>query len=173
MIMDEIFREIEEVLCREFGEDVRIILRNLPEEGMLEEEFMKKIGEGNISQIRRTMYKLYEKGIVTFERREVKRRWWIYKWKLRMKNAIKYVIQIKEKELRELIRSLETELNNKFFCPKCKRKFSYDEALFLGFSCDSCNEILQEYHPDIDEENKKRIEKLEDELLLLRKMIEE
>lgn len=169
----DIIEKIEEALCKEFGEDVRIILRNLPEEGILEEEFIKKIPDGNISRIRRMMYKLYKEGIVTFERREVKRRWWIYKWKLRVRNAVKYVLEKKEKELRELLRSIESELNSKFLCPKCSRKFSYDEALFLGFSCDSCGEILEEHNPNVDEEKKERIKKLEEEILTLRKLLEE
>lgn len=168
-----VFEEVEETLCREFGEDVKIILRNLPEEGIFEEEFIKKIPNGNVSRIRRMMYKLYEKGIITFERREIRRRWWVYKWKLRMRNAVKYVLEKKEKELRELLRSLESELNSKFFCPKCIRKFSYDEALFLGFLCDSCNEILKEHSPNIDEGKKERIKRLEEEILTLRKILEE
>ncbi len=167
-----LLREIEEALCREFGEAVRVIVRNLPEEGILEEDFLKKVDYPNVSHLRRTMYKLYEKGIVTFERQEVRRRWWIYKWKFRLKNAIRYVLEMKEKELRELVRILDQEMNTKFFCPSCGRKYSYDEALFFGFKCESCGEVLKDYEPNVDGEIKKRISKLEEEILTLRKYLE-
>ncbi len=170
---DNLIEEVSEVLSKEFGEEIKVILENLPEEGLLEEEFFKKIGiEGNVSRIRKLMYKLYEKGIVTFERMEVKRRWWIYKWKMRWKNAIRYVLEKKEQELRELTRLLESERNYKFSCPKCGKKFSYDESLFLGFSCDSCGEILQEYVPNVDREIQERVSRLEEEILMLRSMLE-
>ncbi|GEM_PF-6654953 len=152
-LLDEIENEFDK-LTREI---VEIILKN---PGISASEISEKIGK-DVTLIRKILYALYKEGILDLEREELKRGWWKYKWKCDKKRIVFFLLKEKKKKLEEL------DSGKDYYCEKCKKSYTYEEALSLLFKC-PCGGFLKEKR----QEEKESIAQLEKEIKRLEEFFE-
>lgn len=139
------------------------IAKLLNEHGEITDDDIAKILKIDVSDVRRTLNLMFEARLVKYRRaRDEKIGWYKYFWRLTEEPAY----QILEDRKRMAIKVLETRLryeesNEYFICPKCKKRYTFDEADDYGYTCPECGELLEPYDNTVDIEIlKKAIEKL-------------
>ena len=104
-----------------------------------------------INQVRKILYRLYSRSLVTSKRfRDPETGWFIFQWKLQPELVEGFVQSTKQKILRRLQARLDFEKGRQFYhcgnddCPK----LSFDEAMESVFHCPKCDRILRPYDND-------------------------
>jgi len=121
-----------------------------------------------INQVRNMLYKLSDKGLVSFTRKKDKRKgWYIYFWTL---NSLKSLTLL-EKKLSEEFDQLEKQLKNRktkrfYSCKICNIEVSEGTALLNQFTCPECGQVY------VLSENNKLIKELENKINKSRKSLE-
>lgn len=110
-----------------------------------------------INQVRKILYRLYSRSLVTSKRfRDPETGWFIFQWKLQPELVEGYVQSTKQKIVKRLQARLEYEESRQFYhCGNECPKLSFDEAMEAVFHCPKCGRILRLY------DNKAVIEALE------------
>ncbi len=125
-----------------------------------------------INQVRNMLYKLSDKGLVSFKRKKDSRKgWYIYFWTLNTSKSL----ELLEKKFLEEITQLEQKLKNRkvkrfYFCEICKVEVSEETALLNNFTCPECGQVYSlAENEKIIKELKSRINKLKKNLEMLEK----
>ena len=121
-----------------------------------------------INQVRKILYRLYSRSLVTSKRfRDPDTGWFIFQWKLQPELVEGFVQSTKQKILKRLQTRLDYEKRQQFYhcgkddCPK----LSFDEAMESVFHCPKCDGILRLYdNQKLVEALEKKIKEIEGEL---------
>ncbi|MGB9675498.1 MAG: hypothetical protein ACP5IJ_02455 [Candidatus Nanoarchaeia archaeon] len=110
-----------------------------------EEEIAKKMNM-RVNDVRKLIYRLYEKGLAVYEKKPAPRKkwWYLYYWFLNKDKVAELFLEYKKKQLEKKKKELSKEENFSFVCMKCQTKYTQTEALDIEFTCPTCNEILVE-----------------------------
>lgn len=120
------------------------------------------------SDVRKILYQLSEGGFVSARRvRDRETNYYIYYWKINIKDLPRIMLHRKKLVLQVLRRRLDYESKRRYYCSNCGREFTEEEALDNEFMCPLCREPLQ----IID--NKSSITRLESLISKLEKEIAE
>jgi len=99
----------------------------------------------DVKAIRKILYRLYEKKLVSFrKRRDDEKGWYIYIWKLVPNKLDQMMGERRTDAVNELRHRLEYEKNNQFF--KCNNgclRVTFDKAFEMAFVCPECNGKLE------------------------------
>ena len=122
-----------------------------------------------VNQTRNILYKLQDKNLVFFTRKKDKKKgWYIYYWtfdKPRARDLILDLKIIKQQKLRKILR--DEKQGNVYACPNKDIRVDAETALEYQFKCPECDSVL------IEEDVKKRSDKIKGELDKLKLEIEE
>lgn len=147
------------------GEDAVKVVKVLLNEKELSDELLAEKTGMRLNQVRRVLYDLLDKHIVTY-RREIdeERGYHLYTWSLNRESLREMVKERKKLVLNRLRERLLYEQQNMFFiCPNsCSSRTTFDKAMDHHFKCSDCGAILQSFdNSRIIEMLRSRIESLE------------
>ncbi len=147
------------------GKRARRVMEFLIERGEATDEQVAKRFGIDVSEARRILNDLFEQRLLRYRRaRDEKIGWYIYFWRVTDENPAVILEARRKKALAILKQRLEYERNNTFYiCPKCGRKYTFDEAVDNSFRCVECGELLEPL------DNFKIIKVLEDAISKLEK----
>jgi len=151
------------LLC---GEDaVKVVKALLNENEMIDELIAERTGM-RLNQVRRILYDLLDKHIVTY-RREIdeEKGYFLYFWSLNKEGLREIVRERKKLVLERLCERLQYEEQKVFFiCPNgCGDRVPFERAMDQQFKCLQCGAMLQSF------DNQKMIEKLKAKIEVLKK----
>lgn len=97
-----------------------------------------------INQVRNVLYKLSEKGLLTFTRKKEKEKgWYVYFWTLDKQKTLNYIIEYKQQKITHLRQQLAIETTTTFYkCPTSCIRVSAEHALELNYQCNECGKVL-------------------------------
>lgn len=146
-------RDVKDVVSAMAGAEGIQIFKNIPENGFINEFKLADKVSMNINYVRSILYRFYSKKIVEYQRKkDIRKGWFIYYWRVVPEKIDLLLLEDKRKHLDELKRELEAEEESTWMkCPTCKKKFSYEKALELNFTCPSCEATLQQSRKSTNE----------------------
>lgn len=119
----------------------------------------------DIKIVRILLYRLFKHNLVYSTRKKDKKKgWYIYYWTLNI-DQLKHVFEdIQKHKMNRLKERLEREKNSLFFvCENSCIRLSFDQAVNFNFKCPECGSLMNQ------EDNKKKVEEIEKEIILLEK----
>jgi len=128
-----------------FGRKARMIMEYLIEKGEATDEQVAKHFNIDVNEARRILNDLFEERLLRYRRaRDEKIGWYIYFWRVTEENPVVILEARRRRALSILRQRLEYEKNNTFYiCPKCERKYTFDEAIDNSFRCIECGSLLE------------------------------
>ncbi|RLG16436.1 hypothetical protein DRN69_00905 [Candidatus Pacearchaeota archaeon] len=131
----------------------------------------KKLGI-TINQVRNILYKLSDRGLVSFIRKKDKKKgWYTYFWKIEVLKSLEFLrdaLSDKIDQLEHHIRSRETK--QFYTCTRCNVEYTEENALLHDFTCSECGSIFTiKDNTKVLRDLKKELDKLKRE----RKLIED
>ena len=158
-ITDDILSKVANVIG---GEDAVKVVMALKELGEVTDDQLLPKTEMNLYDIRKILFKLYNRSIVQCDvSRDKDTGWFIFRWRLQLDQVEGFINNQKRRILKILKTRLEYEENNDFYycnTPEC-RKITFDDAVELIFRCPTCGKALQHY--DNSEMAKALVDKIE------------
>nr|A6UR14.2 RecName: Full=Transcription factor E; Short=TFE; AltName: Full=TFIIE subunit alpha homolog; AltName: Full=Transcription initiation factor TFIIE [Methanococcus vannielii SB] len=159
---------IQQVLFEVMEEDVVgfDVLNVLIDSNEVTDDEISRQLEVKLNNIRRILYKLYEARLVDYNReKDEETNWYTYTWKPSLEKLPALVVKKMKNILDELKKQLSTEENGMFFyCMGCELKFTFEDAMDMGFRCPQCGGVLHEYDNKKDMATiKEQIAYIEDE----------
>ncbi len=152
------------ILARKIhGELAGRIAEILMKKGEVTDDDLAKILKVDINKVRRLLNLMFESRLVKYRRaRDEKIGWYKYFWRLTDEPAHRVLEDRKRMALKILEARLRLEEENEYFyCPKCGRKYTLDDADSYGYICPYCEEVLEPYDNEKDKlVLRKAIEKL-------------
>ena len=149
-------QKVEEVIFRIVREDgLELVALLKGKENVSEFDIATKLKK-DIKLVRRMLYFLYNKNLVSFTRKKDKQKgWYIYYWTLEM-DAIKFeYIKQKKQTLERLEATLEKEQKEVFYvCSDTCVRLDMNESLDYDFHCPECGNLLEQ------DENSEKISRL-------------
>jgi transcription initiation factor TFIIE subunit alpha len=147
MHSESIFKILTE-LGLDVTEGTEQIIRVLEKEEIINENDLADDLGVKINDIRKALYKLGSLGFVTYSKeKDVNKKWWyVYNWQLdKVKIHRKYIQHLKG-ILHTKERQLLDEQKYEFQCRKCKRKYTYEDAMEQDFICknDDCSGVVRQ-----------------------------
>jgi len=121
-----------------------------------------------INQTRNILYKLSAQSIVSFVRKkDEKKGWYIYSWSINTPAALKKLIEIKKKEIKNYEHLLGVRETRGFYvCPSGCMETNEENALLYQFKCPECGKLLQpKSFEEEKEELRSKIEKARKEIV--------
>lgn len=136
-ILNELIRDT----AGKSAEPVSDILRNRDEVNEYKIADKLKI---TVNQVRNILYKLFDKGIVTFRRKKDNQKgWYIYFWSLNVQKALTKFIELKQKEIEDLRKQIDSlETKHYYSCPYGCVEVNEENALHYNFICQECGQLL-------------------------------
>jgi len=126
---------------------VKVARALLNNENATDEEIASATGL-KINVVRRVLYDLFGKSLITGIRvKDPKRGWYVYQWRAQTDQVDAFLNNKKKKILARLKQRLDYEKNHKFFfcgTQTCKKR-TFDEAIDLSFRCPECGNELLDY----------------------------
>lgn len=128
------------------GEEyIRVARALLNSENATDEEIASATGL-KINTVRKTLYDLFGKSLITGVRvRDMKRGWFVYRWRAQRDQVDGFIDTQKRKALERLRERLEYEDSHEFYScvnPEC-RKYTFEEAIEIFFKCPECGVNLK------------------------------
>jgi transcription initiation factor TFIIE subunit alpha len=147
MRSESIFKILTE-LGLDVTEGTEKIIRVLDKNEIINENDLADDLGVKINDIRKALYKLGRLGFVTYSKeKDVNKKWWyVYNWQLdKAKIHYKYIQHLRG-ILHTKERMLLDEQKYEFQCRKCKKKYTYEEAMEYDFICrsDSCSGVVRQ-----------------------------
>ena len=116
----------------------------LKSEDATDEEIASSTGL-RINMVRRVLYDLFGKGLITGIRvKDERKGWFVYRWRSRRDEVENFIENQKKKISDRLKQRLEYENSSEFYhCGNndCSR-VTFEDSLDLFFKCPSCNQVL-------------------------------
>ncbi len=134
------------------GEPAGRIAELLRVKGEITDDDIAKILNLNVNTVRKILNMMFESRLVKYRRaRDEKIGWYKYFWRLTDEPAHQLLEDRKRMAIKVLERRLQAEEENEYFyCPKCGKKYSLDEADTYGYICPDCEEVLEPYDNEKD-----------------------
>ena len=139
-------RDVNDVVTTMAGAEGIQIFKYIPENGFINEFKLADKVKMNINYVRSILYRFYSKKIVEYQRKkDVRKGWFIYYWRVVTDKIDLLLLEEKKKKLESLKKELETEEESTWMkCPACRKKYTYEKALEINFTCPSCETTLQQ-----------------------------
>jgi transcription factor E len=175
MKRDEAFlrsRDVKEFLIGVVGEEGVGLVRNLSRVRQIDEFKLAKKLKMEVNVVRSLLYKLYSQKIVSFTKRRDRRKgWWIYIWKLHPEKLASIIVRKRKEELKRIGEKLASiEALHLFQCKRCRTRINYERAMETNFTCSICGRVLAAIDTSEIKENLKReARRIEKEIEKLRK----
>ncbi|MCL4406697.1 hypothetical protein M1139_01200 [Candidatus Parvarchaeota archaeon] len=153
------------------------VFKYLITHGEMEENLLaKRMKFNRANAIRKYLYKLYNKNLVSYIRvRKGSKAWYTYYWKANPERLVFLLKGIYEEEIKQAKKSIELNKTADFYvCEVCNRRYSLNEALENDFRCSNCGGNLQHLENALfisDKEN--RIKFLNKKIANLDKLVRE
>jgi len=114
--------------------------------GKVDENKIAELMKVRVNDVRKLIYKLSHKGyaVYTKEKSESRQWWYVYTWDLDKHKIERDYVAEKIRELDSVKAKLVMEKKTEFRCAECNKRFSYEEALDVGFICLNCSGALNE-----------------------------
>ena len=127
------------------GDDYLKVARSLLKtEDATDEEIASSTGL-RINMVRRVLYDLFGKGLITGVRvKDERKGWFVYRWRSRRDEVENFIENQKKKILDRLQKRLDYENSSDFYhCGNedCSRA-TFEDSLELFFKCPSCGQVL-------------------------------
>ena len=127
------------------GDEYLKVARSLLKtEDATDEEIASSTGL-RINMVRRVLYDLFGKGLITGVRvKDERKGWFVYRWRSRRDEVENFIENQKKKILDRLQKRLDYENSSDFYhCGNedCSRE-TFEQALELFFKCPSCGQVL-------------------------------
>ncbi len=134
-----------ELIKETFGENAKIVFQEIYKLSReVTDHELASILNMRDSEIRKILYQLAEEGYVSARRvRDRETNYYIYYWRINAKDLPRIILNRKKMILQVLKKRIDYEHRVRYFCPKCRREFTEEEALENEYICPSCNEPLQ------------------------------
>jgi transcription initiation factor TFIIE subunit alpha len=127
------------------GEEyIRVARALLNSENATDEEIASATGL-KINTVRKTLYDLFGKSLITGVRvRDLKRGWFVYRWRAQRDQVDGFIENQKKKALGRLRQRLDYEEKHDFYsCGKLGcQKFTFEDAIEIFFKCPTCSGTL-------------------------------
>ena len=138
--------------------------------GKVDENKIAETMKVRVNDVRKLIYKLSHKGyaVYTKEKSESRQWWYVYTWELDKHKIERDYITEKMREVNRVKAQLATEKKTEFRCSGCNRRFSYTEALDIGFICIECDGALAEIKRRMAAAKLERdVERLEKDIIIV------
>lgn len=127
------------------GEEyIRVARALLNSENATDEEIASATGL-KINTVRKTLYDLFGKSLITGVRvRDLKRGWFVYRWRAQRDQVDGFIDTQKRKALDRLQKRLDFEESHEFYScgkPECQ-KYTFEQSIEIFFKCPDCQETL-------------------------------
>lgn len=145
------------------GKQATEIVRLLEGKKDVNEFLIAKKLKQTINQTRNILYKLADRGLVSFTRKKDKRKgWYIYFWTLNVLKSLEILKEKLDAEIKQLNNQLKNRRTKRFyFCETCNAEVGEETALLNDFTCKECGQIYALAKQDkIIKDLENRIEKL-------------
>ena len=127
----------QELIDKYYGKEMVRVIRSLLKHKVLDIESLAKKTGYSINTIRRALYTLHKKGIVYyFTKPEEMKAYWVIK-EIDYEKILNTLLEDKLPKKKEKV--IEGVV---FFCPQCKREYSFEEAEEYEFRCPEDGTIL-------------------------------
>lgn len=130
------------------GPDYIIIAKTLSSAENSTDEEIAILTDLKINVVRKCLYDLFGRSLITGIRvRDLKRGWFVYRWKAQHDQVEPFVERQKNKAALRLKQRLNYESVNEFYhCGNSTCiKYKFDSAVQVGFKCQVCNLTLNLY----------------------------
>ena len=139
----------------------------LKSEDATDEEIASSTGL-RINMVRRVLYDLFGKGLISGVRvKDERKGWFVYRWRSRRDEVENFIENQKKKILDRLQKRLDYENSSDFYhCGNedCSRS-TFEDALELFFKCPSCGQVLLEKKNDKSRKNfLKKVDQIKNDL---------
>ncbi len=153
------------------------VFKYLITHGQTEENALaKKMKFNRANAIRKYLYKLYNKNLVSYIKvRRGAKAWYTYYWKANPERLVFLLKGIYSDEIKQAEKSIELNKTADFYvCETCNRRYSLNEALENDFKCANCGGVLQHLeNSEFIEDKQKRIKFLQKKIENLEKLVKE
>jgi len=165
-INEELLKQLAENI---YGEAAGKTIELLIKKGEATDEEVAKYVGISVNDARRLLNFLFESNLVKYRRiRDEKIGWFTYFWRITDDPVDKIVGHRISKVIEKLKRRLEYETSSTFYiCPRCHRRYTFEEATESMFSCIECEQVLESF------DNTHIVEKLEKEIKRLEEIKED
>lgn len=146
-------------------EGLRVADALLARKEATDSELAEELGE-KPSHIRKVLYDLYEARIAEYHKEKDKETGWLtFYWQIDPNHATATLNERIRRDLEQLNRTLEYEVNHEFFiCPMGAERFDFEHATEADFRCPEHGIVLEHHENDREvEELRKRVAALERE----------
>ena len=155
------------------GEKGLEVFEYLIDHGQLEENALaKRLKFEKANAIRKFLYKLYNKNLVSYSKKKSgSKAWYTYFWKANPERLVFLLQKEYEDEIQQAKKAIELNKANDFYvCDTCNRRYELNRALENDFKCANCGSVLTHIEQTLvlgDKENrisflKNKIEKLKE-----------
>ncbi|MEZ0289731.1 MAG: transcription factor [Sulfolobales archaeon] len=142
--IDNSVNEIIDFIGVTYGENAKRIFSRLYELGReITDHELAEMMQMHEAEVRKILYQLSEERFVSVRRvRDRETNYYIYYWKLNTREIPRAILNRKKLALEIVKKRLEFEEKKNFYCPRCGREYTSEEALANEFTCPYCSEIL-------------------------------
>ena len=129
-----------------------------------------------VNQVRNMLYKLSDRGIVSYIRKKDKRKgWFTYFWRMEVLKSLEALKGSIEKKLAQTNNQISSREKKIFYvCKNCSIEFTEENALVYNFTCTECGNIFEvQDNTKLIKEMKKNSARFEKELSFVNKEISE
>jgi len=155
VIIDVVGKQAEEI----------VDLINVPKH--VNEFIIAKKMELTVNQVRNILYKLSDKGVVSYIRKKDKRKgWYTYFWRIEILRALEFLREILKRKIYVLNHQIDSRERKVFYvCKTCNVELTEEHALVYDFTCNECGNIFEvQDNSKFIKDMKKNLLKLEKEL---------
>ncbi len=128
------------------GEKGLEVFKYLIARGPMEENALaKKLKFEKANAIRKFLYKLYTKNLVSYtKKKKGAKAWYTYYWKASPERLVFLIQKEYEDEIKQAKKSIDLNKANDFYiCETCNRQYELKQALENDFRCANCNGVLK------------------------------
>jgi len=163
MLKDFLKEVVIDVVGKQAEEIVDLI--NVPKH--VNEFIIAKKMDLTVNQVRNILYKLSDKGVVSYIRKKDKRKgWYTYFWKFEILRALEFLREILKKKIYSINHQVDSREKKVFYiCKTCNVELTEEHALVYNFTCNECGNIFEvQDNSKLIKDMKKNLLKLEKEL---------
>ena len=127
------------------GEKGLEVFEFLISKGEMEENMLaKKLKFEKANAIRKFLYRLYNKNLVSYRKvRKNNKAWYTYFWKANPEKLVFIIKEMYEEEIKQTKKSMELNKAEDFYvCDICNRRYGVNEALQNDFRCKNDGGVL-------------------------------
>jgi transcription initiation factor TFIIE subunit alpha len=153
------------------------IFQFLISSGEMEENLLaKKLKFEKANAIRKFLYRLYNKNLVSYRKvRKNNKAWYTYFWSANPERLVFIISEMYEDEIKQTNKSMELNKAEDFYvCDICNRRYEVNEALQNDFRCKNDGGVLTHIESEkVLEDKQSRIDFLKGKLDRVKKLVKQ